>query len=81
MSDWQRRGIGRKLVSCAALELKKQGAKSLLIAVQEDNPNKKFYEYLGRQLVGKRPLDWEGYATREFLFGWQNIEVLVAQIS
>lgn len=74
---WQRRGIGRKLVSYVALELKKQDVKSLLIGIQEDNPNKKFYEHLGGQVVGTRPLEWEGYATKEILYGWQNIEVLV----
>lgn len=75
-TPWQRQGIGRKLVSRAAAELRGQGIKSMLVAVQVDNPNRAFYEHLGGRPVGKRPLDWEGYETEVILYGWADIEPL-----
>ena len=76
-TSWQRQGIGRRLVSHAATELQRQGIKSMLLAVQVDNPNRVFYERLGGRPVGRRPLDWEGYETEVILYGWDDISVLV----
>ena len=75
-TPWQRQGIGRQLVVRAAVELRRQGVKSMLVGVQVDNPNRAFYERLGGRLVGRRPLDWAGYQTEEILYGWDDISVL-----
>jgi ribosomal protein S18 acetylase RimI-like enzyme len=76
-TPWQRQGIGRKLVSQAVVELQRHRVTSMLVAVQVDNPNWAFYERLGGRLVGRRPLDWEGYETEVVLYGWDDISVLV----
>lgn len=78
---WQRRGIGRALMSQAAAELQRQGVSSMLVAVQVDNPNRAFYEHLGGRPVGRRPLDWAGYKTEVALYGWDDISILVGNAS
>ena len=75
-TSWQRQGIGRELVARAAAELLRQGATSMLVGVQVDNPNRAFYERLGGRAVGNRPLDWDGYETEVILYGWEDIEPL-----
>jgi GNAT superfamily N-acetyltransferase len=73
---WQRRGIGRQLVSHIAEVLLNEGVTSLLVRVIVDNPNRLFYERLGAVLVGSQPYDWEGYHTQELLYGWDDIRQL-----
>jgi ribosomal protein S18 acetylase RimI-like enzyme len=74
---WQRQGIGRKLMSLAAAELQRQGARSMLVGIQIDNPNRAFYKRLGGRLVSRRPLNWAGYETEELLYGYDDISTLV----
>lgn len=78
-TPYQRRGIGRLLVMEAARRLLAEGEKSMLVGVQEDNPNRAFYERLGARRVGERPLDWDGYETREILYGWDEIGQLAEE--
>lgn len=75
-TPWQRKGIGRKLVTHAARILHKQGVHAILVGVQIDNPNRAFYEHLGARHIGEKPLDWDGYMTTELLYGWDNITCL-----
>ena len=76
-TPWQRQGIGRRLVARAAAELAGQGAKSMLVGVQVDNPNRAFYEHVGGRPVGRRPLVWTGYETEEILYSYDDISVLI----
>lgn len=76
-TPYQRRGIGRLLVAVAAQRLLAEGDTAMLVGVQEDNPNRAFYERLGAREVGSRSLNWEGYETRELLFGWEDITELL----
>ncbi len=73
---WQRRGVGRRLVSGVADVLSNEGASHLLIRVLGDNPNRTFYERLGAVRIGSQPYDWEGYKTEEILYGWDDIRKL-----
>lgn len=73
---WQRRGVGRLLLSRIADELGKRRATRLLVGVLVENPNIAFYERLGARRIGKRPYDWDGYETEEVLLGWEDISRL-----
>lgn len=73
---WQRRGVGRRLLSRIADELAKQNITHLLVRVLVENPNVAFYERLGAIRIGKRPFEWEGYETEEILFGWEDLSTL-----
>jgi ribosomal protein S18 acetylase RimI-like enzyme len=73
---WQRRGIGRDLVSHISHELYQQGLRTMLVGILIENPNQAFYEKLGARQVGARPYTWAGYKTRELLYGWDNLASL-----
>jgi len=74
--SWQRRGVGRRLLSRIAEELGREKAAHVLVRVLVDNPNLAFYERLGAIRIGKRPYDWEGYETEEIVLGWEDINTL-----
>jgi GNAT superfamily N-acetyltransferase len=74
---WQRQGIGRRLVSQIAAQLKEKGITNLLVKMLSENPNKGFYEHLGAVQLGTRPYNWEGYETEEILYGWRSMNTLL----
>ena len=74
--SWQRKGVGRRLVSRIADELVRENVTHLLVRALVDNPNVAFYERLGAVRLGKRPYEWEGYETEEILMGWEDIRLL-----
>jgi GNAT superfamily N-acetyltransferase len=74
---WHRDGLGRMLVQHVASVLMNEGHRNLLVRVLADNPNVTFYEKLGARLLGSRAYDWEGYETRELIYGWQDLIELV----
>jgi GNAT superfamily N-acetyltransferase len=76
---WQRQGVGRRLVTYAAGELARQGVKTLLVGILEENPNRGFYERLGAKRVGSRSFNWAGYVTQELLYGWDDLALLAQQ--
>lgn len=73
---WHKMGIGRRLVQQAAHDLSDRGVDALMVRVLEDNPNIAFYQALGAERIGAQPYDWEGYATKEVIFGWSSIRNL-----
>jgi len=73
---WQRRGIGCRLVSHVAGVLSGEGETHLLVGVLAENPNRLFYERLDAVRLGSQPYDWEGYATEEFFYGWDDLRSL-----
>jgi GNAT superfamily N-acetyltransferase len=74
--EWQGKGVGRRLVSRVAELLVEQGETGLLVRVLPENPNVGFYGHLGAVRVGSQPYVWEGYATEELLFGWDDVSKL-----
>jgi len=70
---YQRRGIGRLLVSWIVDELRRKQETHLLVRVLVDNPNTGFYEHLGAVMLYSRPYEWEGYQTEEIIYGWKGI--------
>ena len=70
---WHRQGIGRQLVKAIAVDFRKRGNKSIAVRVLEPNPNVSFYTHLGACQVSSQRYDWEGFTTRELIFGWEDI--------
>jgi hypothetical protein len=64
------------LINEGANRLKNRGAKSILIAVEQHNPNRAFYEHLVANQFGEKPLDWDGYQTKLILYRWENLDEL-----
>ena len=73
---WQRLGIGRRLVARVADQVWKEGARRLLVRALVENPNRAFYEHLGARRLCLQPYDWDGYQTKEILYGWDDINRL-----
>jgi GNAT superfamily N-acetyltransferase len=71
--SWQNQGLGRSLIGAAADWLIARHAKSLAVRVLEPNPNRAFYARLGAVELGSQPYDWAGFATREVICGWPDI--------
>lgn len=72
----QRQGYGRYLVQVAANRVRKLGCQTMLVGVEQHNPNAAFYERLGAEQVGERALDWDGFQTREILYRWEDLDEL-----
>ena len=78
LEQYQRRGLGRRLVSAVAQRLLDDGFDSMLLWVARDNhPACHFYEALGGELVGSRTIDIAGTDIAEVSYGWLDVTVLV----
>ncbi|MDE0131719.1 MAG: GNAT family N-acetyltransferase [bacterium] len=75
--DYQRRGVGRRLVSALAGALSERGLSSMLLWVLEDNPGaRSFYESLGGEELGTQTITIGGEDLTEVAYGWRDIESL-----
>jgi hypothetical protein len=45
----------------------------MLVGVLKENPNQNFYKRLGARLLTESPFDWEGYATLELKYVWDDL--------
>ena len=80
LEEYQRMGIGRRLVSAVAQRLLVDGLSSMLLWVLEDNhPARRFYESLGGQQVGCQTITIGGLDIVEVSYGWKDISVLAAE--
>ena len=77
---WQKKGIGRQLTAKVADQVTKEGGTSLLVKMLVDNPNMGYYEHLGAGKLGSNQFVWEGYETKEIIYGWDNIKSLRSTI-
>jgi len=77
LQDFQRKGIGRRLVLSAARDLKGRGYDSMLVWVLEANPSWRFYERLGGEKVSVKDAVVGGETLRELGFGWKNLDSLL----
>ncbi|HEY96210.1 MAG TPA: GNAT family N-acetyltransferase [Dehalococcoidia bacterium] len=75
LKEYQQQGIGRRLMSTAALRLKECGHSSLLVWVLEDNPYRNFYESLGGILIDEKEIETGGRKLTEVAYGWQNLDI------
>ena len=73
LPDWQRRGLGRRLVGACAAYLTTQGFDSLAVWALEDNPASAFYTALGGTPAEKRRLSIGGTEVAEQCYRWPGI--------
>ena len=80
LEEYQRKGVGRRLVSAVAQRLLIDGFDSMLVWVLEDNhPGRRFYESLGGTLVGRKTVTIGGADLVEMSYGWRNIADLLVE--
>jgi GNAT superfamily N-acetyltransferase len=77
--DFQRAGVGRRLVGAVVEAQRSYGATGLLTWVIAGNAAARaFYEHLGAELVIEQPFQWDGLDLVEAGYGWRAIEALAA---
>jgi GNAT superfamily N-acetyltransferase len=77
--DFQRAGLGRRLVGAVVAARHAQGATGLLTWVIAGNRGARaFYEGLGGELIVEQPFQWDGMDLVEAGYGWRDLNALVA---
>lgn len=76
LPTWQKQGVGRSLLSQVANQVENEGGTHLLVKMLVKNPNLGIYEHLGAIKLGSNSFNWEGYETKEIIYGWENVSNL-----
>jgi len=77
LEDSQRRGVGRRLVTSVASDLTRNGMRSMLVWVLEQNrPARRFYEALGGLAVREQDISIDKVTLAEVGYGWTDISTL-----
>ena len=80
--EWQRHGIGTRLVGNVARAQMAHGATGLLVWVIAGNkPARAFYEHLGAELLVEQPFTWDGMDLVEAGYGWRDLPSLLRATS
>jgi GNAT superfamily N-acetyltransferase len=77
LADYQRRGLGRRLVVAAAEALLARGYTDMITWVIEDNAACRFYERLGGERVGSKTVELANMSLRAVAYGWPDMSVLL----
>ena len=73
LEEYQRRGLGTRLVAAAAEALHAGGFASLVVWVLAGNPARAFYERLGAERVAARTIRMGGQPVHEIAFAWPDL--------
>lgn len=80
--EWQRAGIGRRMLQKVARTLQQQGASSLLVWVLSANhAARHFYEELGADKLVEQDFNWDDMELREAGYGWRDISALTENLA
>ena len=80
LEEYQRKGVGSRLVSAVAQRLLTDGFESMLVWVlAENHPGRRFYESLGGTLVGRKTVTIGGVDLVEVSYGWRDIVDLAVE--
>jgi ribosomal protein S18 acetylase RimI-like enzyme len=78
LPEYQRHGIGRRLVRHVAERLAEQGIHSMRVEVLYINPNRAFYERLGGAFLEEGVWDWDGVLLPKYVYGWADTGTLIS---
>lgn len=77
--QWQRCGIGKRMMHKAARSLQAMGCQSGVIWVIDGNAQaRNFYEELGGEILVEQDFSWDGLDLTEVGYGWSDLKVLLA---
>lgn len=80
LEEFQKKGLGAKLLQVFVAEMKTLGCKSVLVWVLKENPSSRFYERYHAQPVGEEATTIGEGSYQETAYGWDNIDNLMALI-
>lgn len=79
--EFQRAGLGRRLVVQTAMAQRARGATGVIVWVIAGNKAaRKFYERLGAELVVEQAFQWDGMDLVEAGYGWRSLDALTADL-
>ena len=78
LKQYQRQGIGQRLVAELCSWLLTEGLNSMYTWVLEENPSRRFYESLGGIKFKRQTITIGGRDVVEVAYGWDGIAPLVA---
>jgi GNAT superfamily N-acetyltransferase len=70
LKNYQRQGVGTKLVSVLAKQLNQFGIYSMLVRVLEHNPYRRFYEKINGIYLRKHHMPFAGEVLDVAAYGW-----------
>ncbi len=77
--QWQRSGIGKRMMHKAARSLQAMGCQRCVIWVIDGNSQaRNFYEELGGEILIEQDFSWDGLDLTEVAYGWRELNVLMA---
>nr|WP_315481540.1 GNAT family N-acetyltransferase [uncultured Undibacterium sp.] len=77
--QWQRCGIGKRMLHKAARSLQAMGCTSCVIWVIDGNSQaRNFYEELGGEILIEQDFSWDGLDLTEVGYGWSDLNVMMA---
>jgi GNAT superfamily N-acetyltransferase len=77
LEDYQRRGLGRRLVVAAAETLLAKRYSNMITWVIEDDAACRFYERLGGEVVGSKTVEIANMSLRAVAYGWTDMSLLL----
>lgn len=79
LEEYQRRGIGERLISSITSFLTDQGYKSTYLWALEDNRYRSFYEKLGGIPSGREEIEIGSAKLQEIAYGWNDLKRISIQ--
>ena len=77
--DYQRAGLGHRLVGAVVEAQRAQGATGMIVwTIAGNKPARAFYEQLDAELLIEQPFQWDGMDLVEAGYGWRDLSTLVA---
>lgn len=80
LDDYQRKGIGKRLIQPIAELLEAKKYENIIIWALEENSKRSFYESLGGQLVASKPITICGKELLQVGYGWNTIHDLLINL-
>lgn len=80
--QWQRAGIGRRMMHKVARTLQSWNCADLVVWVLSDNRlARNFYEELHGEFVLEQEFSWDDMDLKEVGYGWKDLNVLLASVN
>jgi ribosomal protein S18 acetylase RimI-like enzyme len=76
LPEFQRRGIGRRLVKLGVGFLMANSRRSMYLLTLQASPYRTFYDKLGGRIVRKRQIRIEGLPYTELIYAWSDLTAL-----
>lgn len=80
LKDFQRKGVGKKLIKTILERLDKNGIENLIIWAFAENPSCSFYEHIDGKKVDQKKVNIGDEEMIEIGYGWTNIKELLYRL-